>query len=51
MTVDPARQCAKDIKVWRGPGTYVTESRPFLLGPCSGGHQMERVGCRYVMRL
>ena len=25
MTVEAARQCAKDLKAWRGPGTYVTE--------------------------
>ena len=53
MTVEAARQCAKDRKRGESPGTYVTKpsfTRPFLLGivffrtalPCSGGYHMER---------
>ena len=37
MTVEAARQCAKDRKQWRVSGTYVTElvarTWPLLLGP------------------
>ena len=56
MTVEAARQCAKDRKEWRALPTYVTESvtrtLPFLLGPvffrtalpCSGGYNQERGG-------
>ena len=49
MTVEAARQCAKDRKEWRALESFTP---PFLLGPvyfqtallCSGGSHLERGG-------
>ena len=62
MTVEAARQCAKDRKAWRAlvhiyqGSTSAKKTRPSLLGtvffrtalPCSGGYHMEREeGCSW----
>ena len=62
MTVEDARQCAKDRKEWRVALVYMQLNEfnvAFLLGRvffltalrCSGGYHLERKGCRYMMRL
>ena len=61
MTVEAVLQCAKDQKVWRALVHMQLNkfTRQFSLGPvffrtalpCSGGYDLERGGCRYMMRL
>ena len=56
MTVEVARQCAKDRKEWRAlVHMQLSSTRLFMLGPvffrtalpCSGGYHLE-MGCCYM---